>query len=71
MINRRLIKQKRKEFGYSQEDLGIRVGYDKSNISRIESGAIKDIPLSKALRISKILEIEIQDLVKGGYHVEV
>lgn len=69
MLNRQLIKRKRKEYGYSQDDLAIRVGYsDKSAICRIESGKLKDIPLSKAIRLSKILEIEIQDLVKGGYH---
>jgi transcriptional regulator with XRE-family HTH domain len=70
MMNRLLIKKKRLEHGYSQEDLAIRVGYaTKGTISRIESGQLKDIPISKAIRLSKILEIEIQDLVKGGYHV--
>jgi transcriptional regulator with XRE-family HTH domain len=69
MLNRQLIKRKRKEFGYSQDDVAIRVGYaTKGSISRIESGEITDIPVSKAIRISKILEIEMNDLVKGGYH---
>lgn len=68
MINRKLIKKKRLELGYSQEDLAIRTGYaDKSMISRIENGQVTDIPLSKALRLSLILEVEIQDLAKGGY----
>lgn len=68
MINRKLIKKKRLELGYSQEDLAIRTGYaDKSMISRIENGQVADIPLSKALRLSLILEVEIQDLAKGGY----
>ena len=70
MINRWLIKKRLRELGYSQEDLAIRVGYaEKSMISRIENGKLKDIPVSKAERISLILEIEIQDLVRGGYHV--
>ena len=71
MINRKLIKKKRLELGYSQEDLAIRTGYaDKSMISRIENGQVADIPLSKALRLSLILEVEIQDLAKGGYRNE-
>lgn len=69
MINRQLIKKKRIGLGYSQYDLAIRAGYaDKSAISRIESGKLKDIPLSKAIRLSNVLEIEMNDLVKGGYH---
>lgn len=70
MINRRLIKKRRKELGMSQTDLALAIGYkDKSIISRIESGKVKDIPLTKAVLLSRVLRIEIQELVKGGYKV--
>lgn len=71
MINRWLIRRKRKEKGMTQDELAKAVGYaEKSIISRIESGQLKDIPLHKAIKISRILEIEIQDLAKGGYKHE-
>lgn len=70
MINRRLIKKRRKELGMSQTDLALAIGYtDKSIISRIENGKVKDIPLTKAVLLSRVLKIEIQELVKGGYRV--
>ena len=70
MINRRIIKKKRKELGMSQTDLALAIGYtDKSIISRIENGKVRDIPLTKAVLLSRVLKIEIQELVKGGYRV--
>lgn len=68
MINRRLIKKKRLEMHMSQTELALAIGYtDKSIISRIENGKVKDIPLTKAVLLSRVLKIEIQELVKGGF----
>ncbi len=72
MINYKLIKQKRVEKGMTQEQLASLVGYDnKCTVSKLESGTQKDIPLSKLVKISKVLEVEVNELIKGGYHVEV
>ena len=68
MLNRRLIKKKRIEKGMSQEELGRAIHYyGKWQISRIESGEQKDLPLSRVIMLSRVLEIEIQDLITGGY----
>lgn len=68
MLNRKLIKKKRIEKGMSQEELGRAIKYyGKWQISRIENGEQKDLPLSRVILLSRVLEIEIQDLVKGGY----
>jgi transcriptional regulator with XRE-family HTH domain len=67
MLDRRLIKKKRLEMGMSQQDLADAMGYEsKTQISRIENGAL-DIPTNKAVKLSKILMVEIQELIKGGY----
>ena len=51
----------------SQQDLAESIGFeDKSTICRLESGEI-DLKTSKAARLSKVLQVEIQDLIKGGY----
>ena len=68
MLNRQLIREKRIAKGMTQEELGRAVFYyGKWQISRIESGELKDIPISRAIMLSRVLEIEIQDLIKGGY----
>lgn len=71
LLNTKLIKQKRIEKGMSQEQLGkALMYYGRWQISRIENGQLQDLPLSRVIMMSRVLEIEIQDLVKGGYRKE-
>lgn len=68
MLDRKLIRKRRIEKGMTQEQLGKATHYyGRWQISRIESGDLRDIPISRAIMLSRVLEIEIQDLIKGGY----
>lgn len=67
-LNNKLIKRKRKELNMTQGDLALQIGYaDKSMVCRLESGQLDDIPLSKAIELSNVLQVEINDLVRGAY----
>lgn len=51
------IRAKRQELNMTQEELGIKVGYtSRSSINKIELGLV-DLPQSKILSISKILNV--------------
>jgi len=50
------IAKKRKEFGWTQEELAIKMGYkSKSTINKIELG-INDIPQSKVAKFAEVLK---------------
>ena len=55
-----LINQKRKEIGYTLEELGSLLGITKNAVYRYEKGLIKNIPLEKRIMLSKILGIPPQ-----------
>lgn len=56
------IRALRRQRGWSQEQLGERVGFSQSKISKIERGdwdSLSDLRL-----IAKVLEVPIEELVK-------
>ena len=67
MLNGKLIQKRRIEMKMSQQELAEKLGFGyKSSVCRLEKGEL-DLKTSKAVRLSKVLQIEIQDLIKGGY----
>lgn len=64
----RKIKAARTSMGYSQAELAKICGYEKSSLSRIESGEI-DLPVSKIKKFSKVLKVPVDYLI-GDYLVE-
>lgn len=64
----RKIKAARTSMGYSQAELAKKCGYEKSSMSRIESGEI-DLPVSKIKKFSKVLKVPVDYLI-GDYLVE-
>lgn len=65
MLDGKLIRDLRKAKGLSQDQLAAMCGYaDKSMISRLESGDINDIPLSKAIQLAKELGVTPTQLLK-------
>lgn len=70
-LNGSLIKKRRKELKLSQGELAKILGYaDKSMVCKIEGDKIEDIPLSVAVKLSNALQIEINNIVVGGYRME-
>ena len=57
------IKQLRSEKGMSQIALAVELNYEKSNMSRLESGRINP-KITTLYNVAKALEISLQDLVK-------
>lgn len=62
----KLIHDKRKEKGYTLEELGSLLGVTKNAIYRYEKGLIKDIPFEKRIMLADFLEIPPQDLDFDG-----
>ena len=56
------IRYYRKLRGLTQEELGKRMGYERSAIAKIETGKI-DIPLSKLSQFAKVLDCHPGDLL--------
>ena len=57
------ILKRRKELGYTQEDLALKMGYkSKSSINKIELG-LSDIPQSKVVKFAEVLGTSIADLM--------
>lgn len=56
------IKNLRKKNGMTQEELGEKLGYERSMISKIESGAI-DLSQSKIVEFAKVLNTTPKDLM--------
>ena len=59
------IKEKRKELGITAEELGEKVGVNRSTIYRYEKGDIEKLPISVIEKIAKTLCIEPSYLI--GY----
>ena len=65
MINGELIRKRRIELGISQAELAEKCGYsDKSAICHLEKGEIDDLPLTKAVLLSRALKILPTQLAK-------
>lgn len=57
------IKKRRIELGWSQRELAKRAGYkDNSTIAKIENGKV-DLPQSKIVMFSEVLDVSIADLM--------
>lgn len=64
------IYQKRKELGWTQEELATRMGYkSKSTINKIELG-INDIPQSKVVKFAEVLHTTPADLMGWTEKIE-
>jgi len=57
------LKQAREESGYSQKQLGLRIGLSDKSISIYEKGAVYP-PVSNLIRISKELKKDIDFFLK-------
>ena len=57
------IKKLQREKQISQQDLAFACNFEKSNMSRIESGG-SNLTVGTLLKIATILEVKIVDLVK-------
>lgn len=58
-----IIKNARKEKGYTQEELGNLIGVQKSAVAKYENGRVVNIKRSVLSKISKVLEIPPVELV--------
>lgn len=64
------IAKKRKELGWTLEDLSSRMGYkSKSTINKIELG-INDIPQSKVAKFAEVLDVSIAYLMGWEEEIE-
>jgi transcriptional regulator with XRE-family HTH domain len=57
------LREAREEIGYSQKQLGLRVGLSDKSISMYEKGTVYP-PVSNLLRISKELKKDIEYFLK-------
>lgn len=57
------IKNARKKMGYTQEELGEKIGVQKSAVAKWENGRVVNIKRSTLAKISKILEIPPIELI--------
>ena len=58
----RRVRERRKEFNWSQGELGKESGYSQSNIGWVELGTAKD-PQKQALRLAKALRLHVDWLL--------
>lgn len=66
-----LIKNKRKEKGLTQTELGNRLGLKKAAISKYEKGQILNIPLEMRLKLSLVLDIPLEKLdIDKSFYVD-
>ena len=63
MVIGKRIKERRKELGMSAEELGRRLGKDRSTIYRYEKGDIENMPLDILEPIAKVLNTTPQYLM--------
>ena len=57
------IKELRKLNGYSQEELGRRIGVQRAAIQKYEKGTVENIPLTTIERLANIFEVSPSYLV--------
>jgi len=57
------LKDAREEYGYSQKQLGLRVGLSDKSISIYEKGSVYP-PISNLIRISKELKKDVEYFIK-------
>ena len=58
-----MIREKRLNMKMTQKELAIKLRVDKSYISKIENKQISNISLNLILKLSKILELDILELI--------
>lgn len=63
MMTGDVIKQKRKEKGLTQEELGKLLDVNKSAVSKWESGRVQNIKRSQLLELARILEVSPNELL--------
>ena len=51
------VRMRRKELGWTQEELGKKVSYEQDEISKLERGYIKDIPSQRLRTLALALDI--------------
>lgn len=63
MLNRLLIKERRRELGLSIIDVGKQMGRNKATVYKWETGDIRDMKTSNLYKLAKILQVEPAMLV--------
>lgn len=58
------IRTLREERNISQQDLAAACNFEKSNMSRIESGG-NNLTISTLLKICEVLKVKLKDIVDG------
>ncbi len=56
------LKERRRELGLTQGELGERLGRPQSAVARLESGKIKDPHLSMLFQFARALDLELTDI---------
>lgn len=59
----KLIRRRRLELGWSQEDFALRIGFHRTYIGSIERGE-RNVTLLKLLQITEALELNLIEFVK-------
>ena len=69
-MNTKLIKERRKELGLTMLDVAKACGVSEATVSRWESADIADPSVSKVVALTKILKLDISDLIDYKYQDE-
>ena len=65
MTERKTIRQLRQERGWSQMDLAVRVGVDRSNVTRWENGAKNPSPGNRQ-RLADLFGVSVEAIAVGS-----
>ena len=63
MLNRLLIKERRRELGLSIIDIGKQMGRNKATVYKWETGDIRDMKTSNLYKLAKVLQVKPEQLV--------
>lgn len=63
MLNRRLIKERRKELKLRADDIAEQLGINRVTYYRYESGDLREMRASRLFRLAEILQVRPFDLI--------
>lgn len=63
----KIIKKRRKELNLSLKDIAKKLNVSESSISRYENEEIKNMGIDKLIPLSKILQVDIRELLLENY----
>ena len=64
MVNVELIEQLRKEHGYTQEQLAIKLGYNSKATYNLKIKGSRQFSVEDVVNICKVFQLEPNDLIK-------